>query len=1260
MSKLKNWLYNLKIRFKLLVILFIVLVNFLLYYAFSTFMLNTTSVYTSLIDAERLHTQLFETGLASFYSYLSSGDTLEYQHSISNINQANRLASLMVNIDSVVQNTSRQEMREIFWDYYKVPLHHDRSAVNLFSDRTRLFIQMNFEILVETFDIAAQGYRTGDHIVQQLMHYKSNPSPETLTIINSEADVIRQFYNDFSEKINEATDFGMRLQFYSSAFLLILLVLFTIFTINKLSGYLHKQLRSLVSQSQQIAQGNLDIDLRKPSHDEIGQLFEAFNEIVISMKGMITHAKTISNGEYSVKITPRSEKDDLVIALNVMAENLQKNKLKNERETWLSSGLNQLNTGISGELSLEQFSEKTLRFLVAYAKSLGGNFYIREADTFVLQSSLGMNPELNQVNISSVDGIVGEAAGQDQLVHITALNDKKYTTFTSTGTLSPNELIILPLKFSNINLGVIELVTANTFKEEHLDFFRSVKEVISIGLHVSQSRQQLKELLETTQQQAEELAVQQEELRTTNAELEEQTQLLRENEAKLQAQQEELRVTNEELEERTHDLEIQRNEVMRNSVELEKAKSVVEQKAREVEIASKYKSEFLANMSHELRTPLNSLLILSKDLSENRGKNLTNNQIESARIIYSSGNELLNLINDILDLSKIEAGKMIVNPEPISIEDLEADITGLFKPVAEQKKLYLKTEISASPEATFYNDRQKIHQILKNLVSNALKFTSTGGVTINFKYAGEKSEQLCITVTDTGIGIPAEKQAEIFEAFKQVDGSISRNYGGTGLGLSISRELVRLLRGAITVKSEPQAGSSFVVCIPANFDSADEAETPVVSTPQISRIEEVKPEFVAPVVEKYDDDLVFIQDDREELEKGDQVILIIEDDMILAADLQKKCHEAGFKVLVSGSGENGLFLTEKYRPDAIILDIMLPGIDGYKVLEALKENPETRHIPVQMMSSLDPDSSMFRKWAIGYLTKPLKQVDIDAALDKIAVHINKNVKDLLIIEDDEDNSILISKMLGGKDVNLSLTGSGKKALELIGNNNYDCVVLDLGLHDMSGIELVKKINTKYKKKLPPIIVYTARELTKEETKELQRYTKSIIIKGTMSDGRLLDETALFLHRVVDDMSESKKKIIKRLYNKEAVFENKTVLVVDDDMRNVFALTRILEDRHLKVIEAENGIIALDRLAKNPDIDIILMDVMMPEMDGLTAIRRIRAQEKYRNLPIIVLTAKAMKEDRIKAIEAGANDYLAKPVDNEKLLSLMRVWLYNSK
>ena len=1257
MSKFSNWFKNLKIRWKLFIILSIIVTNFLLFYVATSFFNNTTRSFVSILDGERNHTQYFEMGISSFFMYVNDHDSTHFKDAILYIEKANQLAEAMVSIDSLVQNTTQKEFRHIYWDYYAETMHFDKDAVNLFADRTRLFVKLRFSILMETYAIAAKGYNTGIHVIDLMNKYKATGNPQIIEELSAQAEIIHEFYLSFSMTITNAIKFGNKLLRIISISILVIVLLISIISINWITNYLYKNLSQLSEKSKKLALGDVNIETVSPSKDEIGLLYSAYNTIVESMKGMVTYANAIAEGNYNNQMEPRSPEDTLTIALNSMAASLKENRLKTEAENWQSEGINNLNREITGNLNIEIFAKKTLRFLIDYFGAINGCFYLVKDNELELFDHLGIDTSRIKQRIPLGSGIYSKAFEKNLCTHINNLDYLNFKTFTGTGEISPNEIVIIPLTFNENPLGIIEIASTK-FDNIALILLNTLREIISISLHVNISHFQVTELLSKTQQQAEELEVQQEELRTSNAELEEQTQLLRDSEAELEAQQEELRVTNEELQERTNDLEIQRNEVIKNSKELEKAKDAIEQKAKEVEIASKYKSEFLANMSHELRTPLNSLLLLSKDLASNKRENLDESQVESAKIIYNSGNDLLTLINDILDLSKIESGKMLVNPEYMTLSDIEEDITSVFSHLAKEKGLFFNTIIK-NDDITVFTDRQKVNQVLKNFVSNAVKFTSNGGITITFV---NNNDGIIIEVADTGIGIPNDKQLEIFEAFQQVDGSISRKYGGTGLGLSISRELAKLLAGKITLQSTVGNGSVFALHLPINFNNSLPETDTLIAQKNIQ--EEVKKVPEPPKIiqdennNKSSGEIIYIPDDRDKISKDDKTILIIEDDLELAKNLTKQCYDEGFKCIVSGTGENGLVLTEKYKPDAIILDIRLPGIDGYKVLEILKDNPETRHIPVQLMSAYDPERSSANKLSIGFLQKPIIPEELDKSLKKIATHINKNIKDLLIIEDDEANRIMISKLLGGKDVKVTVTDSGTEAMKLIQDNNFDCVVLDLGIKDMNGLELVKQMSIKCKKRIPPIIVYTARDLTMDETRELQRHTKSIIIKGAMSDSRLLDETALFLHRVVDDMSENKKKIIKKLHNKEAVFENKTVLLVDDDMRNVFALTKILEDHNLNVIEAENGQVAIDKLNRDKSIDIVLMDVMMPVMDGLTAIEKIRASGNFNKLPIIVLTAKAMKEDRLNAIKAGANDYLSKPIDTDKLLSLMRVWLYN--
>ena len=760
-----------------------------------------------------------------------------------------------------------------------------------------------------------------------------------------------------------------------------------------------------------------------------------------------------------------------------------------------------------------------------------------------------------------------------------------------------------------------------------------VAENIGIAFNSSQSRTKLKELLEETQRQGEELQSQQEELKQMNEELEEQAQNLKQ-------QQEELQITNEELEEQTQSLEEKNKEV-------EASKNDIEQKTKQLEISSKYKSEFLANMSHELRTPLNSLLILSKDLSENRNKNLDHDQIESAEIIYKSGHDLLILINEVLDLSKIEAGKMSINIERVPLRNFTDELLREFKHHAEQKGLKLTSKLDKELPESIRTDSQRLNQILKNILSNAIKFTEKGSVNISINRYTENT--VIISVKDTGIGIPEDKQMAIFEAFQQADGGTSRKYGGTGLGLSISRELAKLLGAEIKLSSILNEGSTFSIIIPLEIHHEQEpARTNTFKEPVLyKQHSENDSEYI---------DYPSIEDDRDSITKDDKAVLIIEDDLKFASILLKQANKKGFKCLSAATGEDGLLLATKYKPQAIILDLDLPGINGHQVLQELKANPVVRHIPVHIVSINECSFDTLKEGAIEYLMKPVNKKELEDAFTRIENFVSRKMKNLLIIEDDENSRKAMRKLIGNGDVKCFEAGTGKDALEMYHQNQIDCIILDIGLPDMNGFDLIHKLVNVKEHPVPPIIVYTGRELSKEENNELQKYAESIIIKGVKSEERLLDETALFLHRTISNLPESKQVIINNLYDKEAVFHSKKILLVDDDMRNVFALSKILKERGMEIIKAENGKNALEMLNMHSDIDLVLMDIMMPEMDGYEAMKRIRSEGKHKNLPVIALTAKAMKDDKQKCIDAGANDYITKPVDVERLLSLMRVWL----
>lgn len=755
-----------------------------------------------------------------------------------------------------------------------------------------------------------------------------------------------------------------------------------------------------------------------------------------------------------------------------------------------------------------------------------------------------------------------------------------------------------------------------------------IEKYVSIRFDITNTKNQMQELAN----QAEELQMQQEELRQLNEELEQQAQNLKQQQAELQ-------MTNEELEEQTQSLEEKNKEV-------EASKNDIEQKTKQLEISSKYKSEFLANMSHELRTPLNSLLILSKDLSENKNKNLDDVQVESAEIIYKSGHDLLVLINEILDLSKIEAGKISITIEKIVLKNFTDNLIRNFRHQAQQKGLELICNLGTDLPEFIITDAQRLDQILKNLLSNAIKFTEKGSVTISIDR--NTATSLNISVSDTGIGISEDKQTSIFEAFQQAEGGTSRKYGGTGLGLSISRKLAKLLQAEITVDSVLNQGSAFSLIIPFEIHPEQEA----VSTRKIETV------VYAPRSEQ---DATFlnystIEDDRNTIISDDKVVLIIEDDRNFASILLKQANKKGFKCLSAATGEDGLLLASKYKPLAIILDMGLPGITGKQVLQELKANPSVRHIPVHIISADDRSLEPIREGAVEYLMKPISKDGLEEAFNRIENFVNRKIKNLLIIEDNENARKAMIILIGNGDVKCFEAATGKEALELYEHNNIDCIILDIGLPDMSGFDLIQKLESIKGQNMPPIIVYTGKELTKEENDFIHKYAESIIIKGIKSEERLLDETALFLHRTISNLPKSKQLIINNLYDKEAIFHSKKILLVDDDMRNIFALSKILQERGMEVIKSENGKKALEMLDTHADIDMVLMDIMMPEMDGYEAMKRIRSQIKFRSLPVIALTAKAMKDDKQKCIDAGANDYITKPIDVERLLSLMRVWL----
>jgi len=914
------------------------------------------------------------------------------------------------------------------------------------------------------------------------------------------------------------------------------------------------------------------------------------------------------------------------------------------REEWLQSGQVGLSDAMMGDKSVEELSDGILSFLAGYLGFQAGALFKGENGHFYRAAALGIPADANvPLRFSLKEGLLGKVAAEGRATIVRDVPDGYMTIGSALGADKPRHLVLVPTHADDTVNAVIELGFLHPVGDQVLSLLDQASASIGIALRSARYRVELQNALEETQRQSEELQVQSEELRVSNEELEEQSRALKESQTRLEQQQVELEQTNSQLEEQAQTLETQRDE-------LERSTAAVTLKARELEQASQYKSDFLANMSHELRTPLNSLLILSKLLSDNPDGNLSSEQVKFAQTIASSGNDLLTLINDILDLSKIEAGHIEVRPETVSVQRLVSDLRQLFQPVADERRLAFEIEIAPACPAAFETDRQRLEQILKNLLSNAFKFTEKGGVTLAIKPA---AGGLAFGVRDTGIGIAREQQESIFEAFRQADGTISRRYGGTGLGLSISRELSRLLGGAIGLESQAGQGSTFTVTLPVAYDPARIAP----------RESQARAEAPAPTgsPQRAPRQVQAVEDDREQLGGSRRVLLVIEDDEVFAGIVRDLSREIGFQCLVAGTAEEALKLAKRFKPSAVVLDVGLPDESGLMVLDRLKRDDATRHIPIHVVSASDHAQTALSLGAIGYLVKPVRHEDLADVLRGLEAKLAGSVRRVLIVEDDPVQRDAVGKLLSSGDVETVGVGTAAECLEQLRQQTFDCMVLDLSLPDASGFSLLETLSQDGDRAFPPVIVYTGHDLSADDEQRLRRYSSSIIIKGAKSPERLLDEVSLFLHQVVSELPAEQQKMIQKARNRDAVLEGRRILIVEDDIRNVYSLTNVLEPRGAIVEIARNGQEAIDALARAAGdparaVDLVLMDVMMPVMDGLTAAREIRNDPKWAKLPILMLTAKAMPDDQERCIAAGANDYMAKPIDVDKLLSLVRVWM----
>jgi CheY-like chemotaxis protein/HAMP domain-containing protein len=1085
--------------------------------------------------------------------------------------------------------------------------------------------------------------------------------------------------------------------------------------VNLMARNLTEQVRGIARVVTAVAKGDLEQQLRFEAKGEIATLVETINDMIVTLStfadqvsgvardvgvegrlggqadvpgaagiwrdltrnvnelaGNLTRqvraigdvATAVTKGDLtqSIDVEARGEVAILKDNLNQMITTLADTTQVNEEQDWLKTNLTRFTRMLQGQRDLLTVAQQVLSELAPVVGAQHGAFYMTrtedERQVLKLFASYAYT-ERKQVSsrFEPGQGLVGQASIERKRITVTDVPGDYIVVGSGLGEAKPLNIVVVPILFEDSVKGVIELATFQAFTKIQLAFIDQLLESLGIVIATIEATMRTDELLRQSQSMAEEL----------------------------QTQQEELQQTNEELEEKARQLTAQKDEVERKNQEVETAKAEVEEKAEQLALTSRYKSQFLANMSHELRTPLNSLLILSRQLSDNPQENLSEKQVQYAQTIHQAGADLLALINEILDLAKIESGTISISPEPVRFESLEEFVERSFRQVAEEKDLGFHVELDEELPETLTTDDMRLRQVLRNLLSNAFKFTHEGEVNLSMRRLDAAPRDtlqstlrragtvVAFAVTDSGIGISPDKQQIVFEAFQQADGGTSRKYGGTGLGLSISREIALLLGGDLTVESAEGEGSTFTLYLPLEYRPQEQRpearKTLQAPTRRALQLTDGRSgskrapsaNAVATDNEETTNNLsvprLDLDDDRHDLQAGDRVLLIVEDEKTFATILLELARERGFRGVVAGSGTEALDLARSLKPDAITLDLGLPDMDGWVLLDRLKHEPATRHIPIHIISAAGEEHRGREVGAVAVLAKPVEREALVEALGEIQTFLERRVKKLLVVEDDERQRDAILELVGNGDVVSTPVSSGEEALEALADEQYDCMVLDLKLPGMSGTELIQTIKDDPALARLPIVVYTGQELTREEQTGLSRLAETIIIKDVRSPERLLDETALFLHRLESELPEPKRQMLRSLVHGDPSLAGKRVLVVDDDVRNIFAITAVLEQHQMDVIYAENGREALEQLDEHDDTDIVLMDIMMPEMDGYEATRAIRDQPDLRDLPVIALTAKAMKGDREKCIEAGASDYITKPVDPDQLISLLRVWLY---
>lgn len=1012
----------------------------------------------------------------------------------------------------------------------------------------------------------------------------------------------------------------------------------------------NRRIAELAGSARRLAEGDTS-ELPDPLGDQ-DVLAHSLVTLGESARAMERQAQQIAAGDYQAEIIVRGDRDSLSQALNAMATALAEYRATVDAAAWRADGQLEVLRAMRSPGSVEDLAASIVGTLLRYLDADIGALYLVEDSALVLSAQSGLPEGVDwATRFDTEHGQLGRALNEQQTRLLSELPAGYLPVDSGLGHTDSTAVTLSPLRGQGRTVGLLELAWRRIPPSEAAALLDSVSESVALALDAVQAKLRTEQLLEETRAMATKLEEQQEELRVSNEELEEQTQALRQSEEELKQQREELRTTNEELEEKSEVLSEER--------------AKLEETAENLQRATQYKSEFLANMSHELRTPLNSMLILSKQLADNEDGNLSEDQSRSARVVYESGRDLLTLINEILDLSKVEAGQLAAHPETFALPQVLDALQRQFEPMAQAKGIEFRVERDETLPAQLHTDVQRLQQIVRNLISNAIKFTDKGSVTLRVvrpdasmpRPAGPDGpvpddELIAFSVTDSGIGIDPAKLDEIFKPFVQADGSTSRQYGGTGLGLSISREMSVLLGGRMHATSQPGKGSTFTTVIPRHITGQS---SPEPAAGPSARDAVVTPPPPPPVPETAPPEATRVPDDRADVASPGECVLVIEDDETFAAIVRDQIRGRGRKALVALEGRAGLALASQYRPQGIVLDLNLPDMTGQEVLASLKQNLETRHIPVHIVSSADKSVESLRMGAVGFLGKPVSLEELGQALGRVE-SLQEDRRRVLVMEDDPKAQIALRSLLENDQTRIEVEASGERALARLANEHFDCIVLDLKLEDIDGLEFLRRLRAHEQEEHPPVVIYTGRDLTREEHRELSTLAESVVVKGAESPERLLDEVTLFVHALNEKLPAQQRQMLQRLHDGPGVFQGKRVLIVDDDLRNTFALSGALKKKGFEVHIADNGQMALDKLEELGELDLVLMDIMMPVMDGYEAMGRIRADERFAQMPIIALTAKAMAEDRRKCIEAGASDYMTKPIDIDRLLAMIRVWL----